>query len=291
MKMELQEIVFPGANLRDTYDTLHHVRQAQALSVGGGVRVGIIDWLFACDRYPALYAGWADISGEARLLHQADGHGRWMADTLKEIAPGCRIFAINGVLYDEERPEERIRCFEKAVDWAIDNGMDILTYSHPAFTGGERDRADRATQRAVEAGIITTFLHNDSPLNLFPYGCLPFPKEGYRRRPDIRIYHFDHNVLLLSIYQRYIEAGREAKSGNDLPYFSFSSMSVVLGGFAAMMKALRPTLTAGDCRDILQKTGYDIPAPGRKWYEPGCCTGVADIHQALLLLREKDGKG
>lgn len=100
---------FTGANLRDTYDTIHHVRKAQALSVGQGVKVGIIDWLFACDHYPALYAGCADISGEPALLRQADGHGRWMAETIREIAPGCCIFAINGVVYDEARPGEEDR--------------------------------------------------------------------------------------------------------------------------------------------------------------------------------------
>ena len=48
-----------------------------------------------------------------------------------------------------------------------------------------------------------------------------------------------------------------------------------------MMKALRPALTAGECRDILQKTSYDIPEPGSQWYEPGGCGRVADIDRAL----------
>ena len=48
-----------------------------------------------------------------------------------------------------------------------------------------------------------------------------------------------------------------------------------------MMKALRPALTAGECRDILQKTSYDIPEQGSQWYEPGGCGRVADIDRAL----------
>ena len=48
-----------------------------------------------------------------------------------------------------------------------------------------------------------------------------------------------------------------------------------------MMKALRPALTAGECRDILQKTSYDIPEQGSQWYEPGSCGRVADIDRAL----------
>ena len=55
-------------------------------------------------------------------------------------------------------------------------------------------------------------------------------------------------------------------------------------GFVAMMKALRPALTAGECRDILQKTSYDIPEQGSQWYEPGGCGRVADIDRALSLL-------
>lgn len=56
------------------------------------------------------------------------------------------------------------------------------------------------------------------------------------------------------------------------------------GGFVAMMKALRPALTVGECRDILQKTSYDIPEPGSQWYEPGGGGRVADIDRALSLL-------
>lgn len=60
-----------------------------------------------------------------------------MANTLKEIAPGCEIYAINGVLYDEEDGEKdimRINLFKKSIKWAIENKMNILTYSHAPFS-------------------------------------------------------------------------------------------------------------------------------------------------------------
>jgi hypothetical protein len=284
----INEIKFNNANSRDTFFTVHNVKKAQSVSKGKGVKVGIIDWLFAYETNKSLYSGCTNISGEAPCLYEYGGHGLMMATTLCEVAPGCEIYAINSTLYNDVGEVNRIRFFEKAINWAIENKMDILTYSNAAFSGDERIRANNAVQKAVKSGIITTFIHNDSEYNIWPYGCMGFGNDQkFSRLPDVNIYHFDYNTLFLPLYEKYsaiIESGEKIQSGNDLPYFSFSSMSPILAGFIAILKAIKPSLTSDECKKILRETSHEITTQGENWYDLNPCKNVVDIGKAVEKL-------
>jgi len=285
------EIIFSNANSRDTYFTVHNVAAAHKLTKGRGVKVGIIDWLFSYNDNQNLYSGYADITEQPNTLFESAGHGLMMATTLREIAPECEIYAINGVYYSEKGDENRIDYFEKSIDWAIQNKIDILTYSHAAFFGDECTRANFAIEKAVSFGIITTFIHNDSEHNIWPYGCMGFGNDQkFDRKPDINIYHFDYNSLFLPIYERYVQkisSGEKITSGNDLPNFSFSLMAVVLGGFVALLKSIDNTLTTTECKDLLIKTSYAITKQSENWYDLNPCNNVVDIGKALRLLCDR----
>ena len=274
-----------NANSRETYFTLHNVKTAHALVSGKGVKVGVIDWLFAYSENKTLYSGCADIANKPYALNQS-GHGYWMANTLREIAPECEIFAINAVEYGDNA--DRIGLLEQAIEWATQNGIDILTYSHPAFTGDEKCRADILIGKAAQAGIATTFIHCDSPKNIWPYGCFPFKQSNnFNRTPDVNILHFDYNILRVDEYERYksiIAAGQRVQSGDDVPFFSFSSMSPVLGGFIALMKEIKRDLTADECRKILRETSYSVKVQGANWYDINPCENVVDIGKAVAAI-------
>lgn len=276
---------FLNANSRETYFTLHNVKAAYKLSLGAGVKVGIIDWLFALDEHPDLYAGYADISGVSAQLQQS-GHGYWMARTLREIAPQCGIYALNAIDYSGD--SNRITLLEKAVDWAIMNDIEILTYSHPSFSGDEKARVHAAIERTVKAGLITTFIHCDSPLNIWPYACYPYiPSANFTRTPDLNILHYDYNVFRPDVFDRYcsrLAAGQPIQSGNDIPFFSLSSMSPVLAGFVALMKERNRRLTAEECRRILIETSYPITETGQNWYDINPCERVVDIGKAVVIV-------
>lgn len=282
------ELYFSNANSRQTYFTLHNIARAHEKAKGKGVKVGVIDWLFGVNENKQLYAGYADISGRPEFLYEACGHGMMMATTLREIAPECGIYAINAVAYGEGGEELRLELFEKGIEWAIENGMDVLTYSHAAFMGEDRIRANDAVRRAAQNGITTTFIHNDSEYNIFPYGCMEGAgygvREGFSRKPDLNILHFDYNSLFLTTYEKYndaLKAGEKIRSGDMIPFFSFSSMSVVLGGFAAIIKQLKPDLLPAQIRDLLVRTSYKIEAKGQNWYDINPCGRVADIGRAV----------
>jgi len=68
--------------------------------------------------------------------------GTWVLDGehIAEIAPECEIYAINAVEYGDNA--DRIGLLENAVEWAMNNKIDVLTYSHPAFDGDDKNRVD-----------------------------------------------------------------------------------------------------------------------------------------------------
>ena len=276
---------FHNANSRETYFTLHNIKTAHRLSLGTGVKVGIIDWLFSFRDHSSLYSGYADISDIPEQL-QSTGHGYWMANTLREIAPKCEIYALNAIDYSGE--SNRITLLEKAIDWAIKNNIDILTYSHRAFSGDEKIRINGAIEKAVQAGLITTFIHCDSPNNIWPYACYPYiPEKIFTRTPDVNILHYDYNDLILDVYDRYnnqLDKGQHIQSGNDIPFFSISSMSPVLAGFIALMKERNPKLTAENCRQVLIETSYPITEAGQHWYDINPCERVVDIGKAVAAI-------
>ena len=89
------------------------------------------------------------------------------------------------------------------------------------------------------------------------------------------------------MYERYnniLTAGNRIQSGDDVPFFSFSSMSPILGGFIALMKERNTILTADDCRRILIETSYINEKKGQNWYDINPCDRVVEIRKAVELV-------
>lgn len=59
---KLWYVTYPDGNTRDTYDTIHNLKEAQKVSKGAGVKVGILDWCFGFDEHENLYAGGKDFT-------------------------------------------------------------------------------------------------------------------------------------------------------------------------------------------------------------------------------------
>ena len=209
-----------------------------------------------------------------------------MANTLREVAPDCQIFAINAISYENE--DQRLNLFEQAIEWAIENNIQILTYSHPKFSDQYRTRVNNAVKLAFDNGIITTFIHNDSEYNLWPYGCLEFfGAKNFSRLPDVNIYHYDYNVLCVDQYNAYInkiKSGERVQSGDEVPFFSFSSMSPVLTVLVAILKQLDQGLTFDQIKKLLVSTSYSITEIGNNWYDLNPCKNVVDIEKAVSLI-------
>ncbi|MHB1002089.1 MAG: S8/S53 family peptidase [Armatimonadota bacterium] len=290
-------INFNNANSRDTYFTVHNVKAAHMYARGRGVKVGVIDWLFALDDNKSLYTDSVDIADFQPGLHEGKGHGLWMATVLREIAPECEIVAINGIhngdgMSFEELEECRSQNLIKSIRWAMESGIDVLTYSHAKVPLSYRQRVANIIAEAVSYGVTTTFIHNDHQDNIWPYGCFPYSKASgdncdFTREPDVNIYHYDYNTVMFNRYQAYLEKvarGDVIKSGDDLPFFSISSTSPVLGGFVAILKSMEPQLTPAQCKELLISTSYSITVKGENWYDINPCPRVVDIGKAVTSL-------
>lgn len=253
-------LVFPNANSRETYFTVHNILPAQGMTKGKGAKVGILDHYFALEEHSDLYAGGMNFLGDGRNdeLTKISSHGYWMALVLHEIAPEARIYALNTASTDEGQMVDAIT---RAIDWAIANHLDALTYSQAKVKKPEnRKRLDAAVSRAHAANIVTTFIHYPHPGNIFP-GPLGNENDP-EREPDISILHFDYTVVSVKDYQEFQEDPDPRK--HTPPFLSVSSTSPVTAGIVAMMRSVNPALTPEQCKRILIATSHAMEYHGRQ---------------------------
>jgi hypothetical protein len=270
-------LVFGDANSRDTYFTLHNVAKAHEISKGKGVKVGILDNYFGYSRHPQLYAGGANFSGKDLGYLETDEHGYWMAITLKEIVPEAEVYAL-GVDFDSE--DAKVRTMLDAINWAIDNDLDVLTYSSSQFSEENEKRLNAIVDKAIERGIITTFIHYYHPDNILPDGLFAYRgEEDYNRRePDLNILHYDYNVMMVRRYLEYLSSSEEDRANLTPPFLSISSTSPVTAGFVALMRSVKNDLSPAEYKRILMETGRSLIYKGED------CPRVPDIYEAVRVV-------
>lgn len=281
-------IHFTNANSRDNYFSIHNVRQAQNLGKGKGIKVGILDHCFGYEYHKDLYAGAVDFMNSPYALNKSNEHGYWMGTTLKEIAPECKVYALNTAASRNE--DKRVTAMIKAIDWAIKNHIDILTYSQEPISDKNRKRFDAAVNKAVKNNIVTTFIHYDNPNNIWPEEMVdPRFEEKGQRKPDFSIFTYDYNTLRTDTYTAYQELKNKVSSapGDDIPYYSASSTSPVTAGFIAILKSINNKLTPDEYRQILKKTSYNTTFKDPFRLNTFQCSNVIDIGKAAEYIKEK----
>ena len=270
----LWNIYIPNANSRGTYFTIHNITEAHEYSKGKGIKIGILDWGFGYSKHKSLYAGGECFNGFRQNFDENSEHGLWMATVLKEIAPESEIYALGTFIPNNET--KWIDAMAMGIEWAIENKIDILTLSHQQITDRNRVRFDEIIDKAIASNIITTFIHYDNPNNILPY--MLSNKHNYKRDPDINIFHYDYNALLISEYMNYLERGNEIAESRL--YFSMSSTSPVTAGFVAILKSINGGLSPSEYKNILVQTSYQME------YDGELVDHVADIGNAVKYLIE-----
>jgi hypothetical protein len=273
-------LVFPGANSRETWFSVHNLRAAHELSRGAGVKVGILDHSFGLDALGNLYAGGANFqTGEWGAAYRTEAHhGSWMARALKEAAPEAEVYALG--TYDSDEAS-RVRAMVRALEWAVSHDLDAVTYSAGAFSKMGRAVLDPAVEKAVQNGVAVIFIHYPHPLNLFPSGIGPRSGDD-DREPDVNIFHYDYSVVFTEPYAALL---RGEDAAGYRPFLSLSSTAPVTAGMVAMMKALDPTLAPADCKRILQAASHPFT------YEERTGARVPDARRALELVQERLDEG
>lgn len=271
----LWNIHISDANSRDTYFTIHNVKEAHKYSKGKGVKIGILDWGFGFSIHREIYAGGECFNDNRYNFDERSEHGYWMAAVLKEIAPECEVYALGTFIPDDET--RWIEAMAEGIEWAIENKIDILTLSHQPITNKNRDRFDEIVNKAITKNIVTTFIHYDNPNNILPF--MLSKKHHYKRDPDINIFHYDYNTLLISEYMNYLE--KENEAAKSRLYLSLSSTSPVTAGFVAILKSINGGLTPMEYKNILVQTSYQMEYGGEN------ADRVVDIGNAVKYIMER----
>lgn len=273
-------LYFPNANARPTYFSIHNIRAAWEQSRGQGVKVGILDHSFGYQVHEGLYTGGRNFQEDdwGESFDSVSHHGYWMARTLREVAPEVQIYALGTYSSDEE---SKVEAMVQAIDWAIEADLDVLAYSARRFSPELRRRLDEAVDRALAAGITTTFIHYPHPGNLLPSWLGPRSGDD-EREPDFNLLHYDYSVVFTERYAEWLEKG---EASGYRPFLSVSSTSPVLAGFVAILKALRPELGSEELKRILTDTSRGIEFEGYR------SPRTVDIGAAVRSVMEGEGIG
>lgn len=237
----------------ESYYTIHNLKKAQKLATGKGVKIGIIDWLFG-DENNKIFSGNFDATGCGFVDNKE--HGFAMAKTLKEIAPNCQVFAINGITKVSIKDDNlRVSFLEKALEFAIQNGIQILTYSHQEIQDEEAvKRLKQIIKTASKHNIITIFLHCNIKGNIMPLA--PNVTKNKFFADAFYLYQYDYNFLNPVAYKLWLSVNKKDKNC----FLSWSSMAPVLAGFVAMFLESNPKLTREQIVEILVQNCVNAPA-------------------------------
>jgi len=282
----LPPIYYSNANSRDTYFSIHNIDEAHEVNKGEGIKIGVLDWAFGFLEHEDLYSGGSDFTNIPSNLYgfnHTSEHGFWMASTLREIAPQSEIYALGTFIPNDEG--KWVDALIEAINWSIDNGIDILTLSHQQISPENRGRFDEAVDRAIEHGIVTAFIHYGNPNNILPYGLFNYDNTGdnYGRSPDLSIFHYDYSVFFPVLYH-----GLIPNAESYVPFNSMSSTSPVVAGFVAILKSVNNSLTPLEYKQILIDTSYSMYYTDKKLgIEDSYIEHIVDIGNAVKYLQEK----
>jgi hypothetical protein len=244
----------------DTYLTVHNVRPAHGITLGAGAKVGILDHSFGMDAHPELYAGGEDFLDEASGPgdEKETHHGYWMALTLHEIAPEAEIFALATHTLDEAA---RVEAMIQALDWAVENELDVVTYCAGVFSEAAQKTLDPVVERTVKAGVVVVFVDYSHPLNLLPGVFGPPVKDGLRD-PDLNIFSYDCTDLLADRFVALVDSDDDGIQ-KYRPFLARPATGPVTAGFVALMRSVDPEASPVEIKRILMETSRPMPYRGR----------------------------
>jgi subtilisin family serine protease len=159
---------------------------------GKGVRVAVIDsGVHAAHPHIAGVAGGITIGDEIDERNYTDiiGHGTAVMAAIKEKAPDAEYFAVR-VFYTSLRTT--VDLLLRAIEWSIDNRMDVINLSLGTTNPAHRERFVAVTARALEKGLVLVSARDADGTPALP-GSLPgvlgveldwdCPREIYYAKP------------------------------------------------------------------------------------------------------------
>jgi hypothetical protein len=245
----------------ETYFTIHNLRPAHEITSGHGAKVGIMGRSFAKEAHPELYAGGERFlaGGPIHDDHDPTHHGYWMALTLSQIAPGAEIFSLET---PAEKDPSRVEAIVEALDWAVEHGLDAVTYCGGGFSQEARRILDPVVERTVAAGVVVVFLDYSHPLNLLPGGFGP-PAGEESRDPDLNIFSYDCTALFANQFVALMESDDNGIQ-RYRPFLARPSTGSVTAGFVALLRSVDSEVSPAEIKKALMETSRPMEYRGRQ---------------------------
>jgi hypothetical protein len=266
----------------ESYFTIHNIRLAHQITLGTGARVGIVDHSFARETHPELYAGGERFLEGSRIHSDRNQthHGYWMALTLNQIAPGAEIFALEIPTGEEA---SRVHATAESLDWAVEHGLDAVTYCGRGFSEEARRVLDPVVERTVEAGVVVVFLDYTHPMNLLPGGFEAPSAEG-TRDPDLNIFSYDCTVLFANQFLALMESDDNGIQRYK-PFLAQPATGSVTAGLVALLRSVDPDASPAEIKRVLVETSRPMAYRGRK------AARVPDAFEAVTRVKSVSANG
>ncbi len=224
---------------------------------GQGVRVAVVDsGVNPAHPHVGGVAGGIGLTADGSSENYLDylGHGTAVAGAIREKAPDALLFAVK--VFDQSLRTNAATIL-RALDWAIDNEMDVVNLSLGTFNQSYREQFERIVARATEHNVIIVAAHETAGQSLLP-GCLPnvlavaldwdCPRETFRVKSDQT-----KTIFLASGYPRSIPGVKPEQNLNGI---SFAVAN--LTGFVTRARQATPsgTLAALETCLLADKTSH-----------------------------------
>ncbi len=170
------------------------------------------------------------------------------------------VFAVKAV-YDSDPEGNYPNEIARGIDWAIDNGAQIINVSMASWDSS--DYLDQAIQRAYESNVVIVACSGNWCYNTMKYpagyptviqvGAVDKYKnywEGSNYNNELDIAAFGKDILVLNPRSGYLDD------------WGSSFASGVVSSVIAMMLSINPNLTCDEIYSIITKTAEDIDEAG-----------------------------
>ena len=260
----------------DTYFSVHNIPAAHEITLGSGTKVGILDHSFGLASHPELFAG-GKVFSKGPSIPSGENethHGYWMALTLHEVAPEASIYALEVPRGDDKT---RLDAMVKALDWAVEQELDVVTHCGGEFSPDDRVILDSAIERTVAAGVVVVFVDYPHTLNLLPGGFGPPTVVGIRS-PDLNIFSYDCTALFGNEFVAFMEPDDDVIAKHR-PFLARPATGSVTAGLVALLRSVSPEASPGDIKKILVATSRPVE------YRGLTAARVPDVFQAVATVQ------
>ncbi len=219
-----------------------NVSKAQKLATGKGVIVAILDHMFEPEDWSlkgrvvkpgSVLEGAPVFDPETGL-----GHGTWMAQELVRVVPDVKIMPVR---FCGRGRYGEAGLYIKGIEYAAQNGADIISLSHQPLPKDRQDDFDRAVEETAKKGVTLVYIHYQGNR-----------KDVIVTKPIEFAPYYNGKEYVYVIGTNFIDESKFPMT------WGVSATAPMVSGVIAMMKELNPRLTPQEIREILVKSGREL---------------------------------